>query len=318
MKLYFAPMEGVTSSVYRRLHAEMFPGADRYYAPFLAPDGSGNCRSSAMRELLPERNRGLSLVPQILCSRPGPFLIAADRLRELGYEEVNLNVGCPSATVVTKHKGAGMLLDLRTLDAFFEEVFSHCPLRVSVKTRLGLQSTEEFPAVLEIYQRYPISELIIHARDRSGMYQSRPDLPAFAAAWAQSRVPVCYNGDLFSPAALSVVQDAVPGLDRFMLGRGAAANPALPRQLRGGAPLESEELETFLARLCEGMLSAGLSEHHTLVRLKELWYYLIHMFPDSRRGAKDIRKAQDLSDYRAAVRSLFSENSFCAEAAFRG
>ena len=318
MQLYYAPMEGLTSCLYRQVHARMFPGLDRYYAPFLAPDSLGNCRTRELKELLPEHNAGIELIPQLLCAAPGPFLAAAEQLRDMGYTRVNLNAGCPSGTVVPKHKGAGMLADLQALDAFLDQVFSRCPMEVSVKTRLGLESTEEFEAILEVYNRYPLSELIIHARDRAGMYKSVPDHAAFTHAFQRSRCPVCYNGNLFAPGDLDAVSRENPGLERFMLGRGLAADPALGRRIRGGDALHLSELREFLTQLRETMLAAGLSEHHCLARLKELWYYLIALFPDSRRGAKAINKAQKLSDYRQAVEALLREGSFDPESGFRG
>ncbi len=317
MELYFAPMEGITTCLYRRIHAEIFPGTDRYYAPFLAPDGQGNCRSSSLRDILPENNADIDLVPQILCNRPEAFLRVARLLADMGYREVNLNVGCPSSTVVPKHKGAGMLLDLNSLDIFLAEVFSRCPLRISVKTRLGMESAAEFPAILEIYNRYPIHQLIIHARDRNGMYKSEPDLAAFAAAYRESRAPVCYNGNLFSPASLQTVLAAAPELNAAMLGRGAVTDPALFRRLRGGAPLCAEELAEFLRRLEAAFLSAGIPEHYALARLKEIWFYTIHMFPGSPKGAKAINKAQSLADYHAAADRLL-QNNFSPTAAFSG
>ena len=318
MKLYYAPMEGVTSCLYRRVHAQMFPGLDRYYAPFLAPDAAGNCRARELRELLPERNRDLTVIPQLLCSKPAAFLSAAEQLREMGYRQVNLNAGCPSGTVVPKHKGAGMLGDLEALDAFLDEVFSRCPMEISVKTRLGLERTEEFDAILEVYNRYPLAELIIHARDRAGMYKSLPDHAAFSRAFQNSRCPVCYNGNLFTPGDLRAVAGENPGLDRFMLGRGAAADPALHRRILGGEALTLPELWEFLARLRQGMLADGVSERHCLARLKELWYYVIALFPDARRGGKAINKAQNLSDYRQAVEDLFRDGGFDPYTGFRG
>ena len=318
MELYFAPMEGITTYLYRRIHAECFPGVDRYFAPFLAPDGQGNCRKSSLRDILPENNDGIDLVPQILCNRPEAFLRVSGLLGEMGYKEVNLNVGCPSSTVVPKHKGAGMLLDLNSLDAFLNEIFSRCPLKISVKTRLGMESTGEFPAILEIYNRYPIHQLIIHARDRAGMYKSRPELDVFAAAWKESRAPLCYNGNLFSPDDLSPVLAAAPSLPAAMLARGAVANPALFRRLRGGAPLRVEELAEFLRRLESAFLAAGLPERYALDRLKALWFYTIHMFPDSRKAAKAINKAQTLDEYASAVNTLLRSERFSPCAAFPG
>ena len=318
MILSFAPMEGVTSCIYRSVHAACFPGADRYYAPFLAPDGSGKVKLSALRDLLPENNpRGLP-VPQILCNRAEPFLALSRELAAMGYEELNLNAGCPSGTVVPKHKGAGLLLDLDSLDRMLADIFSRCELKVSVKTRLGVESAAEFPAILELYDRYPLAELIVHARDRNGMYRSTPDLNAFSAALEQSRAPVCYNGNVLDRRSYDVVMSTFPALERLMLGRGAVTNPALFRILRGGEPLAASELRDFLDRLCGALRESGVQEHHVLGRLKEVWYYVNHMFPGADRELKRLNKAGTLTDYRAAVTEIFSSGRFEPAAAFPG
>ena len=206
----FAPMEGVTSYIYRRIHARMFPGADVYYAPFIAPDGNGNYKIGSFRDTLPENNPGLKLVPQLLCSSAAPFISVAKEFQALGYEEINLNVGCPSGTVVSKHKGSGMLRDLAALDGVLADIFASCPIRVSVKTRMGFADTAEFPAIAEIYRKYPISRLIIHSRDRAGMYKSRPDMDGFVSELRSFPFPVEYNGDVFSPAAAQAVLARCP------------------------------------------------------------------------------------------------------------
>lgn len=314
----FAPMEGVTTCVFRQLHARCFPGTNRYAAPFLAPDGEGRVKASSLRDLDPERNGGLLPLPQILCNSAQAFLILSRELASMGYEEVNLNAGCPSGTVVPKHKGAGMLLDLNSLDEFLDRVFSGCCLRISVKSRLGLESASEFPAVLEIYNRYPLSELILHARDRKGLYQSTPDLHAFSAALAASRAPLCYNGNILSPAHRDRVLAALPGLKRIMVGRGAAANPALIRQLQGGPPLEAVELAAFLEELFAAYLSSGIGEGHSLGRMKELWYYCSHLFPGAQRELKRIGKARSAEDYRSAVAALFASGRFDPQGSFPG
>ncbi len=314
----FAPMEGLTTSIFRSIHARFFPGADRYYAPFLAPDGRGKVKASALRELDPEQNRDLRLIPQILCNSAQAFLGLSRELAAMGYGEVDINVGCPSGTVVPKHKGAGMLLDLRSLDRFLAEIFANTELRISVKTRLGLQGTAEFPAILEIYNRYPLSELIIHARDQKGLYQSTPDLGVFRAAFEQSLAPVCYNGNILSLAHRDCVLACVPGLERMMLGRGAAANPALIRQLRGGGKLDAAELSAFLEELFAACLASGLGEYHSLGRMKELWFYMGHMFPGAERERKWILKARTREDYRSAVAALFASGRFDPEASFPG
>lgn len=318
MLLTFAPMEGVTGSVYRRVHAKIFGGADRYYSPFIAPDSAGAFKTGNLRDVLPENNEGVTLIPQILANSSGAFLAAARTLSDLGYKEVNLNVGCPSGTVVAKHKGAGMLADLRSLDDFLADVFSLSPVKISVKTRMGLNSTAEFGEILGIYNKYPITELIIHARDRAGMYKSVPDMEAFSAAFSESRAVVVYNGNIFSVSDLDRVRTFVPELDRFMLGRGPAANPALFRILRGGNPLEKDELREFHDVLVEETLSSGLSENFTVSRMKELWYYMGSLFPEGKKSIRDINKSRSMSDYRAAVSTLFSCGGFDGSKGFSG
>ena len=318
MLFSFAPMEGVTSCLFRETHAASFPGVDRYYAPFLAPDGSGVCKQGAWRDLRPENNPSRLPVPQILCNRAEAFLAVARELQAMGYTEVDLNAGCPSSTVVPKHKGAGLLQDLRSLDGFLADVFSRCELKISVKTRLGLESSGEFPAILEIYRKYPLAELIIHARDRKGMYKSKPELDAFAAAFPLCPFPVCYNGSLVDGASLEELTARVPELARVMVGRGAAANPALIRQLQGGPALDKEELRDFLRRYDEALCRSGIGEHYALGRLKELWFYLSSLFPDEAKGCKRLRKAQNLADYRSAVDSLLNGDGFRADAVFIG
>ena len=316
MELSFAPMEGITGSIYRRVHARFFPGADVYYAPFIAPDGTGRFKGSALRELLAENNEGVSLIPQLLVNAPEPFLAAAEALGDLGYEEINLNIGCPSGTVVAKHKGAGMLGDLESLERCLDEIFTRCPLRVSVKTRLGLSSTGEFPAVLSLYRRYPLARLIVHARDRAGMYQNKPDLDAFAPALDDSPFPVIYNGNIFSVRDYEAIVRQFPALSGVMLGRGAAADPALFRRINGGSALTAEELRAFHEALLDETLVSGLAPSYTVQRMKELWFYKGCLFPGADRALKTILRSRSLPDYRAAVGSLLSHQVPSPDACF--
>ncbi len=318
MLLSFAPMEGVTSTSFRRLHRRFFGGADRYYAPFLSPDSQGAVKRTLLEALRPESGEELITVPQLLCSEARIFLTAAEKLTELGYREINLNLGCPSGTVTAKHKGAGVLCDRDQLRHLLDGIFAAPPCAVSVKTRMGWASTGEFPALLAIYADYPIAELIVHARDRAGMYRSNPDLAGFTAAVSRLPFPVCYNGDIFSPEALEKLQSLSPGLDRVMLGRGAVADPALFRLLRGGAPLSAGELSAFCEALLNDALDAGLPPVYALARMKELWYYLRTKFPGGEKALKSVFKSRRIEDYRAAVNALFDGGSFDPLAFFAG
>ena len=166
MRYYFAPMEGLTDSVYRRLHHKHFGGVDRYYMPFLSPTIHRTLTNREDRELPMADSVSFAAVPQILTKVSEDFLWAAQVCRDRGYKEVNLNIGCPSGTVVAKGKGAGMLADPDGLDRFLDAVFQDAPLPISIKTRVGIHDDQEFPRLLEILNRYPIQELTVHPRVR--------------------------------------------------------------------------------------------------------------------------------------------------------
>lgn len=318
MFISFAPMEGITAHNYRVLHAKRFGGADCYYAPFIAPDREGAFRLSRLKDILPENNEGIRLIPQVLGNHAPSFLRVVNDLKAMGYDEVNLNAGCPSGTVVPKHKGAGMLGDLASLDAFLREVCESSPLPLSVKTRLGLESTAEFPEILKIYEKYPICELIIHARDRVGMYKSLPDIAAYASAAKRTGLKLCYNGNIFTRGDLERLTERVPGTDRVMLGRGAVANPALPRMLRGGAPLARGELLEFHDELMDSALASGLDAKHATDHFKELWFYMISLFPGSEKEFKAMNKSRSMSDYMSAAHMILNSCEFDGSLGFRG
>lgn len=318
MNYYFAPMEGVTTHIFRQEHARMFSGADRYYAPFLTACGEHGFKMSELKDLLPENNPGLTLVPQLLSNDAAAFLAAARQLRGMGFAEVNLNLGCPSGTVVAKKRGAGFLAVPEELDAFLDTVFSGADIAVSVKTRTGVKSPEEFGRILEIYNKYPIRELIIHPRVRADLYKNTPDLGVFAAACEKSESPLCYNGDIFTVRDCEDIISRFPALPAVMLGRGAVANPALFRECTGGAPLSAEELREFLARLMAAYRAEYSGDRAVLHRMKELWYYMGSLFPDSARQRKRILKSQTCSDCALAADALFRECAFDPEAGFHG
>ena len=315
MILSFAPMEGVTGHVFRRVHRAFFPQADKYYAPFIAPDSKGDFKISRLRDILPENNGTLCLVPQVLANNAEAFLRVARQLDDLGYREVNLNLGCPSATVVAKHKGSAMLSDRDALDAFLADVYSRSPIAVSVKTRLGFASTDEIGGLMEIFSRYPIHELTVHARDRAGMYRSAPDWDAFSRTLAGGRFPVIYNGNVFSVSDYRAVTERFPSLSGVMLGRGAAANPALFRAIRGGKELGTDELIAFHDELIEAHLASGLTPYFTTAKMKEYWFYLHTLFPDCAKSYKLLTKARDLTQLKSCAHALMGN---CALDASRG
>ena len=259
MQYYLAPMEGITTYIYRNAHARYFGGINKYFTPFVS-DKSMNSRE--IRDILPENNVGTPLVPQVLTNHADRFLTVAAKIASYGYDTVNLNLGCPSGTVTAKKRGSGFLSVPDELDAFLYEIYEKCPLKISIKTRLGVSDLSEWDRLLDIYAKYPIHELIIHTRLQQEFYTGRTHPEAYAEAGARlskynaepkdkavSKIALCYNGDIVSAKSLEDIATAVnnhavtckpipeqsrkcTNIDRVMIGRGIIQNPALVLQLR--------------------------------------------------------------------------------------
>ena len=301
MRYYFAPMEGVTDSVYRRLHHQYFGGVDRYYMPFLSPTMHRTLSHKEDRELPVADSVPFVAIPQILTKSAEDFLWAAQVCQDRGYEEVNLNTGCPSGTVVAKGKGAGMLSSAEELDRFLDAVFQNSPIPISVKTRLGLADPQEFPALLDVFNRYPIRELTIHPRVRKQFYQGDVDMEMFRYAVANSINPLCYNGDLNSRQDCEKIAAEHPQVSSVMLGRGLVADPGM--LLPGGTDIKA--LEQFHDALLEEYLVLFGGSRNAMFRLKENWSFLLTRFEDSEKLAKRLRKTTDLGEYRAIAAEIF-------------
>lgn len=305
MKIYLAPLEGITGWIYRSAVHECFGGFDKYFIPFIRPNQKGHFSAREKKDILPEHNKGMQAVPQILTNCSEDFLYTADKLQEYGYEEINLNLGCPSKTVVTKGRGSGFLSDPDKLDRFLEAVFDRCPLKVSVKTRLGMEDAEEFHTLLGIYNRYPLEELIIHPRVQKDFYKNTPNLEVFGEALLKSRASVCYNGDITSVSDYCKLKDRFPDLECIMTGRGVLADPSLARQLRGGRGLDKGELRRFHDIVYEGYCREMSGDRTILYKMKELWFYLAGVFSDSKKYAKKIKKAERCTVYEQIIEELF-------------
>ena len=312
MPILLAPLEGVTTWVYRSAYHRHFTPFDRYFTPFLAPNMNSGLNAKERRDVLPEHNEGLNLIPQVLTNRADYFLSACTELAALGYQEVNLNLGCPSGTVVAKNKGAGFLSEVGALERFLDEIFETCPMRISVKTRIGRYDENEWPRLLELYRRYPFSELIIHPRIQKDYYKNTPRMAAFETTLLDAPWPVVYNGDLFSRDQITDFLQAHPEIDTVMVGRGAICNP----WLLGGTP-DKQVLQEFLDELLEGYRAVMFGDGQVLCKLKGVWAYLFQSFTNYSRYQKIIRKTRSLSEYQSTVRSLLYNEDLIADAVYQ-
>ena len=300
MRYYFAPMEGLTDSIYRRLHHKYFSGITRYYLPFLSPTVHRSLTPREARELPRANTVTYHAVPQLLTKVPEDFLWAAQQCQDLGYEEVNLNLGCPSGTVTAKGKGAGMLRDPDSLDMFLDSIFASAPMPISVKTRLGYENPEEFPRILEIFNRYPIKELTVHPRVRQAFYAGKVDMDSFRYCLENSRAPVCYNGNLCTVKQIEAFRNDFPQVESVMLGRGLIGDPGMLSPQ--GTTIAA--LEPFLEELFETYQEVFGSSRNAMFRMKENWHLLLYRFEGSEKLGKRLRKTTDVTEYKSIVHDI--------------
>lgn len=304
LPIYFAPLEGVTDTLFRKVHHAHFRGVTKYYIPFVSPTQNRFFTARELYAISPELNEGVPVVPQIMAKDASLFLWCAGELKAMGYTEVNLNIGCPSSTVTAKGKGSGMLRTPDVLAAFLDEIFEKSPLPVSVKTRIGYASPDEWPRILSILASYPIHELTIHPRTRSQMYTGTPYRELFDLAFDSLSCPVVYNGNLFTPEDCHSLIAACPETSALMLGRGLIANPALAQQMTGGEKLTLSSLRRFHDDLLDAYLDRG-PENFALVRMTAIMKHMLSGFTDNEKPRKLLRKSASISSYRETAARLF-------------
>ncbi len=303
-QIYFAPLEGITGYIFRQAHKKYYRGVDKYFIPFVSPTQNRELTSREKNDVIPEHNVGGNTVPQILANSSSYFLDAAEVLQEYGYEEINLNLGCPSGTVVSKGKGAGFLGDLEKLDRFLDEIYQKCKCKISIKTRIGIEQPEEWEKILEVYNRYPISELIIHPRCRVAFYKGSPNLEAFQYGFENSTTAVCYNGDICTDEDFQNIATRF-NVSSVMIGRGFVSHPALADEIKGYGTFDKDVFSKFHDEILCGYEEIMSGDRNTLFKMKELWFYFIDQFPGKEKIYKKIKKAQTVREYRQAVQEMF-------------
>lgn len=304
-KYYLAPMEGITTYIYRNAYHKYFRKMDKYFTPFFVPHGKKDLNVKEKEEILPENNKGLYVVPQILSNNGMDCVKTIEKLTRYGYEEINLNFGCPSRTVVSKYRGSGFLAKPEELDRFLDTVFSKTSVKISVKTRIGRDDPQEFERLLSIYNQYPLEELIIHPRIQKDHYMGTPRLEWFACAMAKSRHILCYNGDLNTVEDLQEIKKKFPETKYWMLGRGIIANPGLLFELEKENVDAMQRLKDFLEDICVHYEEASPKEIYVLFKMKEIWTYLMRKFPEQLENIRDIKKTQTIEEYKCKVQEFF-------------
>ncbi|MBQ7470265.1 MAG: tRNA-dihydrouridine synthase family protein [Pseudobutyrivibrio sp.] len=318
-KIYFAPLEGVTDSIFRNTFKKYYGGVDKYFTPFLSPNSTYKFTTREFNQIDPEKNNIETTVPQLLTNDAEHFLWAASEIAALGYREINFNLGCPSGTVVAKKKGSGLLFYPEMLDNMLYQVFngleSACNKKgcntpdISIKTRLGKLEADEFYEILDIYNKYPISELTIHPRIQKDFYREPLKPEFFNYAITHSRAPLVFNGDIVSILDIDNTFSKYPDINAIMIGRGLLANPGLVLAYKKGLeeyPLDLKTFKSFHDDLLVQYTELLSGEKPVLHRMKEFIAYWERNFPDDTKIIKKIRKSNSINEYKSNICALFN------------
>jgi tRNA-dihydrouridine synthase len=300
---------------YRRAFARHFGGLDAEVAPFISTVRAERIAPKLLRDILPENQSPLPLIPQLIGNCAEDFIRMAEAIYALGYEEINWNLGCPHKPIRKKRRGAGLLPFPDSVDAFLEKVCEESPCKISVKVRLGVASPEELFRLIPVLNHHPLTEVIIHSRTAEQMYTGQVDLDAFEQAAADLRHPVCYNGDIRDPAFFRKIRKRFPSIKRFMIGRGILENPILPHLLKADVagnpfpdPLEVlQRLVNFHGELLEAYEARMAGDRPVLGKMKEFWSYQHHALSNGRLMFKKLKKAERLASYRVVVEEFLRE-----------
>ena len=306
MNYYLAPLEGITTLPFRLAYHKYYGGIEKYFTPFLS---SGKLNENQRAHLDRANNAGMTLIPQILTNSVDSFMLTANQLAELGYSVVNINLGCPSGTVVAKKRGAGALDDLRTLEQFLQDIFEQSPLKISIKTRIGMFSESDWEDILKLYLQFPFEELIVHPRIGKQGYAGSPNLDAYELAYRLvAPEKLVYNGDITDIASQTALLARFPSTQNLMIGRGLLMHPGLVPALAQNKPLEPIDymlFREFHNDLLHRYQELMQDDSHVLFKMKDLWKFMEKAFPNQEKALKEIRKSKTVSAYKIAVGQLF-------------
>lgn len=307
-KIYFAPFQGITSQTFRMVYARHFQGVDKLFTPYLANFAAG-CALPPRRlaALKNQAENGVEVVPQILSKSADEIIWLASCCEKLGFRELNWNLGCPYPQVANKKRGSGLLPFPEMVDEILQKVMQEVNIAFSVKCRLGHHAAEEMADLAPVFNRYPISELTIHARIGKQLYSGQPDLVSFASAASVVKAPLVYNGDIFSREDYILFSERFPKIQLLMIGRGVLTNPLLPSIIKELD--QPEEAAVAIHRFIEDLYLSYRSERDNnpsvLNAMKEYWAYLAESFDEPVRVFRKVRKAKTFNDYEGAVSHIF-------------
>lgn len=305
MKLFLAPMQGMTIANYRNQHHKLFGGFDEYHAPFVSTSDVRKVGKPLFKDILPENNDPEThLVPQLLSNNGKDFRYYANLITEFGYKEINFNVGCPFPTVTKKKKGSGLLQYPELLKDILDEATKDDHYDLTVKMRLGYNELSEGLEVMKLLNTYDLKGVTIHGRTGIQKYTGTVDLDAFETLYQACDHKVTYNGDIFTVEDYKRIQDRFPDIDQFMLGRGALTDPFLASEIKGAtyAPeLKMNMLTDFHESIFHYFKETLSGDKHICDKMKEFWMHMSVNVDHDGKFYKKIKKCRHVNDYLAIV-----------------
>ncbi len=309
--LLSSPLQGFTDFRFRNAQNKFFGGIDTFYAPYIRLNGKLEIKNSYQRDLLPENNNTLEVIPQVITNDADEFIFVAKYVRELGYKELNWNLGCPYPMVTKCGMGSGLIKNTEQINHILERAHAETDIIVSMKMRLGYDTTEEILDVLPVLEKYPIKNIAIHARIGKQLYKGGVHLDAFQHCIDNTKQKLYYNGDITSVATFHAMQERFPSIDHWMIGRGLIADPFLPSMIKNNTtayPKNKMELfSAFHDTLYEGYSESLSGQTHILLKMHHLWEYFSVLFSNPHKVAKNIKKSKSIRNYEATVKEVIAQ-----------
>jgi len=309
--IYLAPIQGITDRIYRNLFPVYFKGVDMAIAPFISLVKNMKPYDNLLRELYPDRNKGIPTIPQILSSAPDDFTKLANALYDIGCGTVNWNIGCPFPMVVKRGRGAGMLCYPDRVEPFLEEIMPAIKPKLSIKLRIGLKYPDEVLQLIPIFNRFPLEELIIHPRTGVQMYEGEVDLDMFEQCLGLSKHRVVYNGDIDSFEKFKMLAQRFGSVERWMIGRGLIGNPFLAEKIKFNTEKPYDEkikiMRAFHDHLFDEYLKILSGPAHITNKMKEIWNFMASFFENREKIRTRINKTHHRDNYVDVVNKIFNE-----------
>lgn len=308
IRLYMAPMKGFTDYIFRSAFADHFGGFDLAVAPFIVSKKDRRIKRKYVKDVLPENNTRMPVVPQILSKTAADFTFLSNYLYDLGYDTVNWNLGCPFPMVANKQRGSGMLPHTDRIRDFLDRVIPEIRGSLSIKLRLGWKESADIFRLLPVIDPYPLSEIIIHPRTGLQRYQGPVDLDAFEDCLAATRHPVVYNGDIRTVDDFRRLSRRFDRVYAWMIGRWCLADPFLPVRITTGADDIADKIhrmQRFHEDLFEAYSCLLDGPSHVLGKMKGFWQYFSLPFEDCKKAMKEIRKTRRPDQYLEQVNLFF-------------